>query len=101
MISLAMAAMRHGPELFRALEHVPEASFRNHLAEARTLVVRLVRELLEEHRSELRVSDLDLAAFVAVSAVEGVAAAATNDRFDARLAREMEDLLRAYLMRPE
>jgi AcrR family transcriptional regulator len=98
MIDGGMAAMRHGPALFRALEHVPGATFRVHLDRARREVVLLVQRLLERHRSELRVNDLELAAFVAVSAVEGIAAASPNERFDTRLAREMEELLRIYLI---
>jgi hypothetical protein len=43
------------------------------------------------------VPDLDLAAFVTVSTVESIAAAAKNERFDDRLRQEIEDLLRAYL----
>ena len=101
MIGAGMASMEHGPALFRALEHVPGATFRSHLHTARREVVALVREMLEEHRSELRVRDLDRAAFVAVTAVEGVAGASSNERFDAQLARELEDLLRSYLIGDE
>jgi AcrR family transcriptional regulator len=97
LIGAAMASMRYGPELFRSLEQVPGAVFRRHLSEARSQVTRFIEDLLEDHRSELRVTDTRLAAFVAVSAVEGVAANVSNDRFDARLAREIEDLLRSYL----
>lgn len=98
LIGSAMASMRYGPELFRSLEQVPGASFRRHLSRARIGVIRFIERLLEEHRSELRVSDIGLAAFVAVSAVEGIAANASNDRFDERLAREIEGLLRSYLV---
>jgi AcrR family transcriptional regulator len=98
LIAAAMASMRHGPELFRSLEQVPDAVFRRHLSEARTQVIQFIERLLEDHQSELRVSDLGLAAFVTVSAVEGIAANASNDRFDERLAREIEALLRSYLI---
>lgn len=97
-IGAGMAAMRYGPELFRALEQVPGAVFRRHLSDARSRVVGFLERLLEAHRAELRVADVDLAAFVVVSAVEGVAANASNERFDDELAREIEDLLRAYLI---
>jgi AcrR family transcriptional regulator len=93
----AMAAMRHGPSFYRSLEQVPNAVFRNRLVEARATVVGFVRDLLVEHRDELRVRDSDLAAFVVVSAVEGVGANASEDVFDERLATEVTDLVRAYL----
>lgn len=98
LISAGMTSMRHGPELFRSLEQVPGAIFRSHLAEGRARVIRFIEELLEEHRSELRVPDVGMAAFVTVSAVEGIAANASNERFDPSLAQEIESLLRAYLI---
>ena len=98
IISSAMASMRYGPELFRSLEQVPDAIFRRHLSQARIQVVEFIEGLLWEHRSELRVGDLGRAAFIAVSAVEGVAAAASNEQFDERLARELQDQLRSYLI---
>jgi AcrR family transcriptional regulator len=97
LIGSGMATMRYGPELFRSLEQVPGTSFRRHLSEARSHVIQFIERLLVEHRRELRVSDIGLAAFVTVSAVEGIAANASNDRFDERLAGEIELLLRAYL----
>ncbi len=97
LIARGMDRMRYGPMLFRALQHAPEGALAAHLAPARDQVIGFVRLILEEHRSELRVPNLDLAAFVTVSAVEGIAAAATNERFDERLRQEIEDLLRAYL----
>ncbi len=98
MIGAGMAAMPHGPALFRALEHVPGAVFRARLDEARDRVVAHVRSMLEVHRQALRVRDLDLAAFVTVTAVEGVAAAASNERFDVGLAGEMLALVEGYLV---
>lgn len=97
LLLAGMAAMRFGPELFRSLEQVPNASFRRHLADARQLVLRLIKQLLEDHRDELRVTDLDLAAFMVVSAAEGVGANATSEFFDERLAQEIAVLLKVYL----
>jgi AcrR family transcriptional regulator len=97
LVRMAMTALRFGPELFRALEQAPDAIARRRLAEARKLVTQYIERLLDEHRSELRVPDVALAAFVTVSAVEGIAINASNDRFDERLASEIESLLRAYL----
>jgi AcrR family transcriptional regulator len=98
LLTAAMGAMRFGPGLYRALEQVPHASFRSHLSAARGGVVALVRGILEQHRAELRVEDLDLAAFLVVSAAEGVAANASDEVFDERLARELASLIRAYLV---
>ncbi len=97
LVLASMGAMRFGPELFRSLEQVPHASFRRHLAQARRLVLDSVRQLLEEHRAELRVTDLDLAAFMVVSAAEGIGANATREFFDDRLASEVGVLLKIYL----
>ena len=97
VIVAAMGAMRYGPELFRSLEQVPGATFRRHLADARNVVIGFIRHLLEEHRAELRVTNLDLAAFMVVSAAEGVGGNATSDLFDDELARELASLLRVYL----
>jgi len=94
----AMAAMRYGPELFRALDQVPGASFRRRLADARRAVIGFVRQILEDGRSEVIVPDLDLAAFVVVSAVEGIGGNASSQDFGARLVAEIRSLLRAYLI---
>lgn len=98
LLSASMGAMRFGPSLFRALEAVPGAAFRSQLARARRAVLVIVRDLLEAHRAELRVRDVDLAAFLLVSAAEGVGGNASDDRFGEPLARELADLARAYLV---
>jgi hypothetical protein len=46
------------------------------------------------------VTDLDLAAFMIVSAAEGVGANATSEFFGERLARELAVLLKVYLTGP-
>jgi len=98
VLAAAMGAMHYGPGLLRSLEQVPDATFHEQLGAARGTVVRFVRGLLEEHREELRVADLDLAAFLVVSAAEGVGANANDEIFDERLARELTRLVRAYLV---
>lgn len=97
LVLLAMAAMSHGPDFLRALDQVPGAVLRRHLDAARGSVIAFIRRLLEARRDELRVEDLDLAAFVVVSAAEGIGANASGDRFDARLAEEVATLLTLYL----
>jgi AcrR family transcriptional regulator len=100
LVLAGMDAMRFGPELFRSLEQVPNASFRRHLAQARQIVLKSIKQLLEENRDQLRVTDLDLAAFMIVSAAEGVGANATSEFFGERLARELAVLLKVYLTGP-
>ena len=97
VLSVAMRAMRHGPDFMRSLEQVPDAVFRRRLAGARRSVIEFIRQLLETHRKQLRVTDLDLAAFIVVSAAEGIGANASTDRFDDRLAEEIATLLTLYL----
>ena len=95
-----MGALRDGPEFARSLEHVPGAVFRRRLATGRRTVIGFVRQLLEAHRAELRVRDLDLAAFFVVSATEGIGANASAEQFDERLAGEIATLLTRYLTEP-
>jgi AcrR family transcriptional regulator len=94
---LAMGAMPRGPGYIRALEQVPGSAFRSRLAAARAQVVAYVRQLLEEHRDELRVRDLDLAALLVVSSAEGVAMNASDGVFGEPLVKEMGSLLNLYL----
>lgn len=97
VLRLAMGAIRRGPDFFRMLEQVPGAVFRLRLADARRSVIGFVRQLLEAHRRELEVTDLDLAAFLVVSAAEGIGANASDDLFGDRLADEISVLLGGYL----
>lgn len=97
VVKLGMGAMRHGPDFMRSLEQVPGAVFRRRLAAGRQSVLGFVRQILEAHREDLRVDDLDLAAFIVVSAAEGIGANATDDLFDDRLAEEVAALLTLYL----
>lgn len=97
LILKTMRAMRFGPELFRSLEHVPGAKFRNRLTEARQFAIDFVKQILEARRPDLDVEDVHLAAFVVVSAVEGVGANATTEILDECLARELVRLVSLYL----
>lgn len=99
LVFAALAAQReYGPELYRQLEHVPNAVFRRRLTEAKRTLRDLVKSLLEAHRDRLRVRDLDLAAFVAVNAAEGIGYNASAKMFDERLAEEVTALLVRYLL---
>jgi AcrR family transcriptional regulator len=99
VLALVMQATRFGPELFRVLEQVPDAVFRRRLAAARETVIATVKALLESHRSELAVDDVDLAAFILVSASEGVGGNATREMYDDRLRAELATMFERYLMR--
>jgi len=97
LVDAGMAAMRHGPELYRSLESVPGAKFRRHLGQARDIVIELVGRLLAAHADELAVVDHDLAAFVVVGAIEGVGTNGQSSQFDERLAVEITRLVTRYL----
>ena len=97
ILAAAMSAMRHGPELFRLLEQVPDAALRKRLADARRSVTEFIGQLLEAHREELRVGDLELAAFMVVSAAEGVGGNASRELFEDRLGAELGAMLSRYL----
>jgi AcrR family transcriptional regulator len=93
----AMKAVRYGPELFWALEHVPDAALRRSRNSARAVLIEKVREVLARHESELRVRDIRRAALLVVSAAEGIAINASNAEFDEQLAEEFITMLHSYL----
>jgi len=97
LIDAGMAAMGHGPELFRGLESVPGAKFRRRLAGAREVVIELVVRMLAAHEDEIGEVDRDLAAFVVVGAIEGVGTNGRQSQFDERLAVEITRLVTRYL----
>jgi AcrR family transcriptional regulator len=97
LLRLAMGAMPRGPAFLRALEQVPGSVLRRRLVRARAQVVDFVRQLLEARRRALRVTDLDLAALIVVSAAEGITMNASEEVFDERLAKEVGALLNLYL----
>jgi AcrR family transcriptional regulator len=92
-----LRAMAHGPELIRQLECVPNALLRRRVAERKGRSLAFVRSLLEAHRAELQVEDLDLAAFLVVNASEGVGVNASPELFGERLADELTRLFARYL----
>ncbi len=98
VLSVAMNAIWRGPSYLRSLEHVPGAVFRRRLLGARESVLAFIRQLLELHRKEIKVANLDLAAFMAVSSAEGIAANASDDQFDGELVEEISTMLSRYLL---
>jgi AcrR family transcriptional regulator len=97
LVRLSMAAMTRGPDFVRALEQVPGSSLRMRLDRARALVIGRVRELLASRPGEIRVDDVDLAAFIVVSSAEGIAMNASAEVFGDRLAEEVAALINLYL----
>lgn len=96
-LRLLVRARPDAPLLYRSLEQVPHALFRRRVAEARGRVVDWVRELLKLHRTEIRVRDLEVAAFVVVTAAEGVATSASPELYRARAADELATMFTRYL----
>ena len=87
------------PILYRSLEHVPNGLFRRRIADARGSAVAWVRALLASHPKDVRVRDLDTAAFVVVAAVEGIALNASADFYRKRGVDEVASLFTRYLLR--
>jgi len=97
LLQLLVQARPDAPALYRSLEQVPNALFRRRVAEARGSVIEWVRAFLASHRSEIRVRDLDVAAFVVVAAAEGVAINASPEFYRARVANELTVVFTRYL----
>jgi AcrR family transcriptional regulator len=97
LLEVAMTSLHGGPSYLRALEQVPGTSFRRRLQAGREQVVQYVRIWLESRRDELRVSDLDLAAFLVVNAAESVATNASDELFGEELVDEIASMLCLYL----
>jgi AcrR family transcriptional regulator len=91
------AAQPLGPELYRQLEYAPNALLRRRVRERNGDVIAFMRRLLEAHRAELRIEDLDLAAFLLVHATQGIAFGASPALFGERLAAELTALFVRYL----
>jgi AcrR family transcriptional regulator len=78
MVELMLRAHAVDPELHKVLiEQVPRVGRLERLHDVEANISGLVRAYLELHRSELRVENLDLAAFVVVTTVEALTHSAT------------------------
>ncbi len=97
LLSSIIRARPEAPTLYRALEQVPNGLFRRRVAEARGNVVEWLRDFLSTHRRELRVRDLEAAAFVIVAASEGIAMNASPEFYRNRGAEEVAALFTRYL----
>jgi len=97
LLQLLVQELPDAPPLYRALEQVPNGLFRRRVAEARGSVLDSVRGFLASHRSEIRVPDIDIAAFVIAAAAEGVAINASTDFYRSRCADELTMVFARYL----
>jgi AcrR family transcriptional regulator len=97
LLAALVRARPEAPALFRSLEQVPNALFRRRVAAARGAVTGWVRDFLAARRRELRVQDLETAAFVMVSAAEGVALNASPEFYRGRAADELALVFTRYL----
>jgi len=99
ILAIGVGAQPYGPDLYRVLEFVPNAAFRRSVTRALESLQGFVREVLALYQDDLRVSDLDLAAYVVVSASEGLGSHSDSQFFDEQLVDELTDLLSRYLLK--
>jgi AcrR family transcriptional regulator len=102
VVDLMLRAHAVDPLLHKVLvEQVPRTGRLEHIHDIERRMMDLVRGYLQAHAPELRVRDLELAAFVVVTSVEALTHAATihhADRMAGRaLADEITDLVVRYL----
>jgi AcrR family transcriptional regulator len=98
LISAGIGAQRHGPELLRALEQVPNAVLRKRMAQGKQQLVAFLSELLEAYRESLRPIDLRRAATLLMNAAEGVGYNERSRGYDAGLTDELTTLFVRYLV---
>jgi AcrR family transcriptional regulator len=108
-VSVAIDAHRVNPKLHRVLaEEVPRIGRLENVEAINEEVYALIRGYLYAHRDEIDVADLDLAAFICVTAVDALTHAAvlrrpdilTNDRAE-KFVNEVTDLVVRYLQNPQ
>jgi AcrR family transcriptional regulator len=97
LINTGIAAQRHGPELLRALEHVPNAVLRRRLTQGKRDLVTFLCSILEGYRDSLRRLDFERAAALLVDAAEGIGTNDPEAAYDPRLADELTELFARYL----
>ena len=94
----SVEAMTYGPDLFRILGQVPGGFLDDQMSLAHVAIVGQVRSVLEEHRSQLRISNLDRAARIIVSASYGVGIWMSDEVRKRDLANELNEVFALYLM---
>lgn len=110
LVAIAIEAHRIDPKLHRVLaEQIPRTGRLEHIGAFNPEVYSLVRTFLNSHRDEIRVVDLDLAAFVTVTTIEALTHNAvlhhseilSSDAAVARLIDETTRLVAGYLQGAE
>jgi AcrR family transcriptional regulator len=108
-VSVAIDAHRVNPKLHRVLaEEVPRIGRLENVEAINQEVYTLIRGYLDAHRDEIDVADLDLAAFICVTAVDALTHAAvlrrpdilTNEKAE-KFMNEVTDLVVRYLQNPQ
>lgn len=102
LVGTMIAAHRVDPKLHRVLvEQIPRVGNLEHIEAVDDEAIGLVRAYLEAHRDEIGIEDLDMAAFLAVGAVEAMTHIAVLRRpellEDARFEGEVANLVVRYL----
>lgn len=83
LVAVAIEAHRIDPKLHRVLtEQIPRTGRLENVEAFNREALALFRNYLEEHRDEVHVADLDLAAFLCATAIEAVAHTAVLYRSD-------------------
>jgi AcrR family transcriptional regulator len=106
-VSVAIDAHRVNPKLHRVLaEQVPRIGRLENIEAINQDVYALIRGYLDAHRDEINVADLDVAAFICVTAVEALTHVAVLRRPDIltdekaeRFVDEVTDLVVRYLQK--
>jgi AcrR family transcriptional regulator len=98
LISAGITAQRHGPDLLRALEQVPNAVLRRRLTAGKRQLVAFLCELLEAYRDLVRPIDLERAAMLLMNAAEGIGYNEGPHGYDDRLTDELTTLFMRYLV---
>ena len=94
LVAMAIEAHRIDPRLHRVLtEQIPRTGRLQDVEALNREAHALLRAYLQAHRDEVRVADLDLAAFVCASAIEAVAHNAVLHRAGALTARDTGTLV--------
>jgi len=98
MLQAGVQGWSYGPVLYRQLEFAASQVLRSHVDQAKARLHAHTRQLLELHRDELRVSDLDLATFVVINATVGLSTNASQELFEHQYVDVALELILCYLV---
>jgi AcrR family transcriptional regulator len=94
LVTIAITSHRVDPKLHRVLaEQIPRTGSLKNTETINHENYTLVRSYLERHRDQIRVEDLDLAAFICVTTIEALTHTAVLHRPDMLLDEGMEKLI--------